>query len=248
MKNKVHREVLSRMVSKNLKNMCAPPRSYHILNNQNESLSLCTLAKGSLTVEAALVVPFFLTILLAFFSLFSHYTIAADLKIQAAAEAKQIGSVLGCVQNAENSDVVIYKSGKAEWIWEVPFVAEKRIVEKAVCRPWVGFTELATKEACVYITPEGTVYHLYRDCTHLELSIRSVSAVTVKTQRNQYGEKYRQCKRCKMEFGILVYITEEGDCYHSERTCSGLKRTVRRVAMEEVRDRSCCIRCLSRGE
>ena len=28
--------------------------------------------------------------------------------------------------------------------------------------------------------------------THLELSIRSVSAATVKTQRNQYGEKYRR--------------------------------------------------------
>ena len=248
MQTKVHREVLSQRESKNLKNMCAPPRSYHILMNQNESLSLCTLAKGSLTVEAAMVVPFFLTVLLAFFSLFFHYTMAADLKIQAAAEAKQIGIVLGCKGNDESSDVVVYKTGSTEKLWKVPFSIDTRITEKAVCRPWIGFTELKSGETYVYITPEGNVYHLYRDCTHLELSIRCVSVIAAKTQKNNYGEQYRKCKRCEKEFELLVFITEEGDCYHSDRNCGGLKRTVRQVPMVEVSNRSCCIRCLSREE
>lgn len=250
MKDKVQKEVLSQKASLFRVSKCAPPGNNHLIKStsRNGSFSLCALRNGSLTIEAAMVVPFFLTVFLAFISFFLQYASAADLKIQAAAEAKKIGIVWGNVSNSNQGSIVIHKSGKTKFFWKLPFTTETKIEEKAVCRAWIGFTELETEEIYVYITPEGSVYHLYRDCTHLDLSIENVSFVKACSSKNQYGKKYRECKVCDEPFGLLVYITKEGECYHSERNCSGLKRSVRQVPMSEVQGRSCCIRCVSREE
>lgn len=250
MKCRVQRNVLSHKVNHIRVDMCAPP-SYNYLNLSicpNERTSLCILRRGSLTVEAALIMPFFLMVLLTFFSFFSHYASAAELKGKAAAEAKKVGIVMGSMGAAESGDVTIYKTAQTEWLWVNPFQISKQVVQKAVCRGWIGFTELGITETYVYITPEGSVYHLYSDCTHLNLSIRQVDLVTAKKSKNDYGQKYRKCELCNSSFGILVYITSEGDCYHSERSCSGLKRTIRQVPLSQVSGRSACIRCMSREE
>ena len=84
----------------------------------------------------------------------------------------------------EQSEITVYRSGKAEYVWIMPFWHEKKITERAVCRAWIGFTELSCKEANVYITPNGEVYHLYRDCTHLDLSIGQVTYEKAKTTKN----------------------------------------------------------------
>lgn len=250
MKSKVQRNVLSQEVSNFQLYMCAPP-SYNYLNKSkgpSERASLCTLKKGSLTVEAALIMPFFLMLLLAFFSFFSQYASAAELKVKAAAEAKKVGTAMGGMGRSDSGDITIYKTAKTERFWLNPFWREKQLIQHAVCRAWIGFTDLNVTETYVYITPEGKVYHLDNECTHLKLSIRSVSIVTAKEERNNYGQKYRKCMLCDDAFGALVYITSEGDCYHSERSCSGLKRTIRRVPLSEVSGRGLCIRCLSGEE
>ena len=117
-----------------------------------------------------------------------------------------------------------------------------------MCRAWIGFTTLEEAETYVYITPEGSVYHLFSDCTHLDLSIRGVTMEAAKRSKNNYGQTYRKCEHCDEPFGGFVYITSEGDCYHSERTCSGLKRTIRQVPLCEVEGRGLCMRCMSREE
>lgn len=248
MKTKVQREELSQnfnFMSK--KNVCSPSSKYSSKYVRiSESFSLCILKKGSLTVEAALIIPFFLTLLLAFFSLFLQYTLAAELKVQAAAEAKKLGVVRSFMDGEEGEDLTIYKTQKAEQLWQIPFIGNRYVTEKAVCRAWIGFTELEIEETYVYITPEGSVYHLFRDCTHLDLSIQQVSYEKALISKNEYGEVYGKCKLCREPCGMLVYITKEGNCYHSERSCSGLKRTVRQVAMSQVQGRSCCIRCSER--
>lgn len=250
MKCRVQRNVLSQQVSHVQLDMCAPPR-YNYQNKpiyQYERAFLCTRKKGSLTVEAALIIPFFLMILLAFFSFFSQYADAADLKVKAAAEAKKVGIALGCMGQSDSAEITIYKTKKAEQLWVNPFWKQKQLTQRAVCRGWVGFTELEMTETYVYITPEGSAYHLYRDCTHLDLSIRGVTLVLAKKSKNNYGQKYRECELCDDDFGGFVYITSEGDCYHSQRNCSGLKRTIRQVPLSEAAGRGLCIRCMSREE
>lgn len=230
--------------------ICVLPQS-HLLSRvvcRNGRISLCASRKGSLTVEASLILPFFLMILLSFFSFFQQYAMAAELKMEAAAEAKKAGIIVGTTQATDSGDVTIDKSAKLEDLWFNPFHTEHYVTQSAVCRAWIGFTELETEEAYVYITPDGSVYHLYGDCTHLDLSIQSVSLAKACTSKNEYGEKYRACERCGEPFGALVYITSEGNCYHSERNCSGLKRTIRQVPFSEIGQRGCCIRCASREE
>lgn len=250
MKYKAQREVLSGKASLFRVSMCAPPSNKYLTKStcRNERTSLWVLKRGSLTIEAALIVPFFLVILLAFFSYFLQYASAAELKVQAAAEAKKAGIVLGSVQKTDSGDVTIYKSAKIKEIWEIPFIKENHVTQKAVCRAWIGFTELETEETYVYITQRGSVYHLYNDCTHLDLSIQRVTFAKACSSKNAYGERYRECELCDTTFGALVYITKEGNCYHSERSCSGLKRTIRQIPLSEVEGRTCCIRCMSREE
>ncbi len=222
---------------------CVLPQSNNYLmtaKNQSERMSLCILKKGSLTVEAALVLPFFMMILLAFFSFFLQYASAAELKIQAAAEAKKVGIAVGSISQDESGDVTIYKTRVLEDAWLMPFQKQRSITQTAVCRAWIGFTMLEATEVYVYATPGGTVYHLQNDCTHLNLSIQSTTLTKAK-------KHYRECELCDEKFGTLVYVTDEGECYHSERNCSGLKRTVRRVTLSSVEGRRCCMRCMERG-
>ena len=245
MKIKVQREVFSWKADIiPSKNVCSPSNKYLIKSvEETESPSLCSLRKGSLTVEAAFILPFFLTILLAFFSLFLQYALAADLKIQAAAEAKKMGITMGDLLGEE---ITICKKGNIEKIPIVSFGRDPEVSVRAVCRAWIGFTQLETEEVYVYITPTGSVYHLFRDCTHLNLSIDKVVFAQALILKNEYGEGYRKCELCKESYGALVYITKEGNCYHSQKDCSGLKRTVQTIALSKVQGRDCCLRCMER--
>lgn len=229
--------------------LCAPPK-YKDLNTlvcQDERMSLCVL-KGSLTVEASLIIPLFLMVLLSFFSFFSQYASAAELKISAAAEAKKTGMIIGNFGEETSGDITIYKSAKIKDIWINPFYHEKQIHEKAVCRAWIGFTALELQEVYVYVTPEGSVYHLYADCTHLNLSVQRTTITNAKSAKNAYGQKYSKCELCEEDFGSMVYITFEGERYHSERDCGGLKRTIRQIPISQVNGRSQCLRCGTREE
>lgn len=98
----------------------------------------------------------------------------------------------------------------------------------------------------VYVTETGTVYHLSMECTHLKLSVSSVAASVVDEQRNQNGGKYHPCARCaKGSTPGTLYITGEGDRYHYDAGCSGLKRTVSSMLKEQAEEEGyrACSRC-----
>lgn len=128
--------------------------------------------------------------------------------------------------------------------WVCDFDMEQR----ADCRKWSGWKETAGEESgdqWVYITQNGTVYHMTKSCTHLKLSIRSVAYGTVSTLRNENGGKYSRCELCvpKNLTTGQVYITNQGDRYHSDLNCSGLRRTILMVRLSEVGNRRKCSRC-----
>ena len=96
----------------------------------------------------------------------------------------------------------------------------------------------------VYITENGEVYHVDRNCTYLVLSVREVSRYEAETAVNQWGKGYSPCEKCKPEsISLTLYITEEGERYHSDRNCSGLKRTVFSVLRSSVAGYRACSRC-----
>lgn len=132
---------------------------------------------------------------------------------------------------------VAYQVKLPEWIGKGRRLA---VTECSRSRRWNGMSGAGTSESCgewVYLTPEGSVYHRSRDCTHLKLSIQSVAI--------KAAENYRSCELCvkEKEEAPFVYITQEGECYHTRLNCSGLKRTVYMVPLTQAEGRSPCSRC-----
>ncbi len=129
------------------------------------------------------------------------------------------------------------------WTLDIP-------VEQSVCcRKWTGWHaagEAGEADEWVYITEMGNVYHLSNACTHLTLSIRSVAYEQVGELRNENGGKYRRCAVCggERQSGARVYITNQGDRYHTDLNCTGIKRTVFLIRRSEAGNRSCCSRCM----
>lgn len=105
--------------------------------------------------------------------------------------------------------------------------------------------EQEKKDVIVYITENGTVYHKSKTCSHLQLSIKPISFTMVEQARNIGGAKYKQCERCKKNLNGkgIVFITLEGNRYHTSLQCSGLKRTITEISLDRVKDWDCCKRC-----
>lgn len=78
-----------------------------------------------------------------------------------------------------------------------------------------------------YVAENGVVYHTDRNCTYLDLSIQQVSASSLSGRRNLSGSKYVPCEKCaRSGMPAAVYITNQGEAWHTDLCCSGLKRTI----------------------
>lgn len=116
-------------------------------------------------------------------------------------------------------------------------------------KPWTGYPlngaeKSHLKEENVYVTPGGEVYHRNRYCSHLQLTIIETSMENLKKERNQKGEKYLPCKYCGNRKGTgQIYITSDGNHYHTTLNCVGLKRTIDVIPISKVGDRKPCSRC-----
>jgi len=117
---------------------------------------------------------------------------------------------------------------------------------------WTGYQlpeQQAEEVTVVYVTDNAEVYHLYRDCTHLNLTVRTIREKALESARNLYGGRYEACEKCGAgNMPALLYIADEGECYHYERTCPGLKRTVYTVRVEDADTLPLCGRCKGREE
>lgn len=98
---------------------------------------------------------------------------------------------------------------------------------------WVGWTEGSettggsgekTGGKTVYVTRYGTVYHTDPGCIYLNPQIKAVPGSEVGKYRSADGSKYMPCECCKPGKEGIVYITKEGNRYHSDRNCSGIVR------------------------
>lgn len=89
-------------------------------------------------------------------------------------------------------------------------------------------------EIYVYVAENGIVYHRFESCTHLKLSVSEVSRSSLPGMRNSSGGKYYPCEKCGGGTEDTVLITADGTRYHSDRECSGLKRTYTKVKLSET--------------
>lgn len=99
------------------------------------------------------------------------------------------------------------------------------------------------EEKMVYVTTTGRVYHRDVNCTHIKLSVQTVSRSELAKKRNASGGKYHACEKCGSAAATSVYITDYGDKYHSSLHCSGLKRNVKEVPESELKGWRACSKC-----
>lgn len=117
----------------------------------------------------------------------------------------------------------------------IPFLGNHGMKRQNVVKQkaFLGFDEEEPIDYYVYVTPNQEVYHVSRNCTHLELNVKKVSGTANRSP----------CRYCGRKKTGKYYIAEEGRVYHCNRNCSGLKRTVYRVKKSEVHGKGVCQRC-----
>ncbi len=115
---------------------------------------------------------------------------------------------------------------------------------------WVGYSDGAAgandgNERMVYITETGSVYHLSRGCSHLDLTIIAIKNGSQQSYTNSAGSHYSCCPLCGPAATSQsdIFITSDGTAYHSSLSCSGLKRTIYEIPISQVGSRSACKRC-----
>lgn len=223
------------------------------------------VCRASLTVEAAVTIGMFCfcigCILLLFpflekeiaatrvmYEVCEHAELVSALEPEVTQETALTESYAKWVLRSKASGMGFYaqKEGdgtlySAEYQMPVPFgiLSEGLIFRQTMfIRHWTGYDRSEeSEEELVYITKTGTVYHRSIQCKHLQVSVREVAFRDISRYRNQSGGKYYPCEYCvKNSCGNKVYITPEGDRYHSTRSCSSLLRFIRQVKISEVED------------
>lgn len=258
----------------------------HSLSKKNliKGISPFSFSRGSMTVEAAMVLPLFLFCFLNLFSVLNIYSLQTTL-MSALRETGQDLCVYGYAYNrmvqeeedegleafAENvafsysyvkpkverycgeayleqsplsfgkkgliyadssvlqqGDIVdLVVSYRVSPLIDVTGFRPKWLYSRFYGRAWTGYdVEKAEREEMVYVAEYAEVFHRSPDCFHLKITVREVSAETLKTALNKEGRRYKPCEKCKPGKEKNFYITPEGDSYHGNRDCSGLKRTV----------------------
>lgn len=125
-----------------------------------------------------------------------------------------------------------------------------RVRQRYYGRAWTGYDveqfagEQSDEDPMVYITETGTVYHVSGNCSYLNPTVHRVAAAEIKSRRNASGAIYHSCEKCGTGVTLTTYyVTEQGNRYHSNLNCSGLKRTIYTVPLSQVGGRGRCSKC-----
>lgn len=248
--------------------------------SHNEALSYALL-NGSLTLEAALILPLFLlgsaVILSLFLMMQVQYSVAnaldravADTALLCVESEKTIENLTKAAfykeLTVEKCPLFLVQGNMAGFSWTGTKIdhasidvlvtyhlkfpinfGPQRTMEVSDARRmhrWTGNLrdrEDETDASWVYVTPNQSVFHLSRNCSHLKLSVKLLHVLEWKSIK----DLYRSCDHCAKgeRPGTAIYVTEQGDCYHLRLDCSGLKRTIYMIKRSQAENIKTCSRC-----
>lgn len=244
--------------------------------------------RASLTVEAAIALPLFLFFLLQIMSVMNMIGMQSRLN----AALHQIGNKTAfdgylygqteffvknqildyagkkyldssCIRNGasgisfdgtsimkRNDIVEIYLTYRLQPLFPVMGFESFAVSQCYYGRAWTGYdvesgiSDFTKEDPMVYITETGTVYHTNRGCTYLNPSVEAVPMTAIDGSRNQSGGKYYPCEICgRKSVTESVYVTGQGNSYHTSIMCSGLKRTIYTIPLSEAGGRRKCSKC-----
>lgn len=150
---------------------------------------------------------------------------------------------------------------EAEYKEQIPFFQIKpggiTMHVAAKRRSWIGIDGKLKSESqsgsaagdtdgtIVYVGAGMGKYHLYRDCHYISNQYKTVAFSQIAQMRNAFGGRYTACARCAKNAGSAsaVYITEAGEHYHLNRSCSSMASYVRSVPLKEAEHLGICSYC-----
>lgn len=258
-----------------------------ICYEKKERTSVFT-SSGSITLEAALVVPIFFFAMLSMVCLLEMMSIQTTMRNALHSAGKEIAqqaynfpviSTYGIEQHViknvgiEKLDSNIIANGtegidcsksKSDWstgvidlsvcyklnipilMFRIPIISCEETLR---VKGWTGYAQGAEgmeKDAVVYITDYGLVYHKDMSCTYLELSIQAVKTSEIENLRSESGAKYYPCESCGIDTisANRVYITDYGTRYHTSLECSKIKRNIYAVPLDKAYGLGGCSKCV----
>jgi len=230
--------------------------------NQNREYPCLLFTSGSLTVEAAFCATIFFLALFSLLYLFSMLLWINQTQMRLASAVWQyecFSTKLGSAEAFLKQSVLIRWDEEqnicyVKEIQGIPFLGGRffriPMYQQMQINHYTGrsmVSEGKDSEEYVYLAETGTVYHRDKGCVYLNPDIQSMRYHRVDAQRNRSGAKYKACKSCCKGIGItsggIVYLTPYGDRFHISRTCSGLKRTVRKVPLSGIGSMPPCSKC-----
>lgn len=258
-------------------------------NNIKLKAPVYTCKKGSLTLEAAVIIPFvaaFLVSILFFFRVLQVQTAVQESLTYSARKSAATSVVteksavnLSMAKGYYFSHVSRYQAARkyidGTWVatsfagsdcsqeyidlkvnYDVKLPVSFFNIKKVTVyqgikqRRWVGdkpHKKSEDEDPYVYITKTGYAYHSTSSCSHIDLGISQITKSQLESARNQSGGKYHRCSKCgkKVKNANVFYIADYGTTYHTDINCSGLKRSVSKVRLSEVGNRTPCKHCYS---
>ena len=232
------------------------------LENKKKGLFLGVFlkkVKGSLTVEAAVVLPIFLLAMTMLIGVVDLCRVKIEAQAELTKKAKTLSMyAYGFPDAYENEYVDLYKTESYKLPVQLFPVKDIKLAVRARVHTWTGrdgmkagsdSNAMHTAEPMVYVTERETVYHTNAECSHLQLSILQTDKSDLILRKNMNGQPYHACEKCCRNdlSGNACYITEQGDVYHTSLNCSSLIRTVKLVRKEDVGKLKECERCNQKG-
>lgn len=220
------------------------------------------LWEASLTVEASFSATAFFLVLFSLLTLFQMMFVFHQVQFSLADTVwkyETMGTKLGTVNGILENKVLIQWNEKESVCFvkhreKIPFIGSSfagvSFYQQMKINDYKGRSMVPDKsfdKEYVFITENGRVYHRKRSCVYLNPDIQGVNYQRVAALRNESGGIYKSCKSCcgkKIpEMLGTVYITSYGECFHLNKGCPGLKRTIRRVERAEVGGMLPCSKC-----
>lgn len=142
----------------------------------------------------------------------------------------------------ENSDSIKINA-KYKMKITLPFIGMYQLSmnARAEQKAFTGYNNSSAEY--VYVAKSGKVFHTNRKCAHIALSIMKVYDTT-KYLSGKSG--YAACEKCTQRYegkSSYFYITKYGKKYHTSLQCSGLKRTIQKIKLGEVKGLGQCLKC-----
>lgn len=257
---------------------------------QDKRTSQFSSDSGYITVEASIVVPLFLIIMMGFALWIQAFMVEAEIQKgvtetgkymarqiykyeKLGDKAQLLNKFSGVVIKAKWKDYVneefLNQSCLVDGIKGVSFQNSRYDEESdsikinvkykiQISLPFIGNYQLSMNAATeqksftgynhssgeyVYVAESGRVFHTNRKCPHIALSIMKVYDTTKYTSGKS---GYTACERCTKYYeGVnsYFYITKYGKKYHTSLQCSGLKRTIQKIKLGEVKGLGQCLKC-----